>query len=80
MDLNQLTTNEHAHFDSYRRALSETKTKDEQVVKAYVDKDGVEHTPNGEIHTGDHESGHDPIALDCTLFLFLMMAIGQFCK
>jgi hypothetical protein len=77
LDLNQLTTNEHAHFDSYKRALSETKT-----TKAYVDKDGVEHTPNGEIHTGDknHESGHDPIALDCTLFLFLMMAIGQFCK
>jgi len=52
----------------------------EHVTKSYVDKDGVGHTPNGEVHSGHNEHEHDPIALDCTLFLFLMMAIGQFCK
>lgn len=89
MDLNELTTNEHPHFESYRRSLEGThdhltdkEKKDgvEHVTKSYVDKDGVGHTPNGEVHSGHNEHEHDPIALDCTLFLFLMMAIGQFCK
>lgn len=88
MDLNELTTNEHPHFESYRRSLesdshnTDTEKKDgtEIVKKSYVDKDGVGHTPNGLVHSGKNEHEHDPIALDCTLFLFLMMAIGQFCK
>ena len=77
MDLNELTTNENLHFDSYRRSLE---TKEEHVTKSYVDKDGVGHTPNGLVHAGTNEHEHSTIALDCTLFLFLMMAIGQFCK
>jgi len=45
---------------------------------AYVDAEGVGHTPNGDLQLNEHT--HDPIALDCTLFLFLMMMVGQFCK
>lgn len=54
----------------------------EHVSKAYVDKEGNEHTPNGIINGGEDKehSAHDTIALDCTMFLFLMMMVGQFCK
>ena len=61
--------------------MTETaKTEDEIVTKAYIDAKGNEHTPYGIIHTGKEEAKHDTLALDCTLFLFLMMMIGQFCK
>ena len=49
-------------------------------MKSYIDENGVIHALNGDIHSFEKDHAHDPIALDCTLFLFLMMAMGQFCK
>jgi hypothetical protein len=82
LDLNEITIDENPDFHNYKRSrlLSGHPTTTEHVTKSYTDADGVVHTPNGESHANEKDHKHDPIALDCTLFLFLMMAIGQFCK